>query len=142
MPLEEKRVWIMGVVTVAAYAAYLTAVLGAADGTPLAEVPYAAALLWSVAASVVATVVLNIAAAATTREDCGGKDQRDREIYRFGERVGQSFVVLGGVAALGMALARTDPFWIANATYLAFVLSAVLGSAAKIVAYRRGLPGW
>ncbi|GGU96662.1 hypothetical protein GCM10010495_03570 [Kitasatospora herbaricolor] len=142
MPLEEKRVWIMGVVTVVTYAGYLAAVLGGAGGAPVDRLPYAAALLWSVLAAVTATIVLTIAAALTTREDCGRKDQRDREIHRFGERIGQAFVVLGGVSALGMALARLDPFWIANATYLAFVLSAVLGSAAKIVAYRRGLPAW
>ena len=34
----------------------------------------------------------------------------------------------------------TRPFWIANAVYLGFVLSAVVGSVAKVVAYRRGLP--
>lgn len=27
-------------------------------------------------------------------------------------------------------------------TYLAFVLSAVLASVAKLIAYRRGLPAW
>jgi hypothetical protein len=56
--------------------------------------------------------------------------------------VGQAFLVLGGVAALLLSLAEGDHFWIANTLYLAFVLSAVIGSAARIVAYRRGLPEW
>src|SRR3954447_24339887 len=34
------------------------------------------------------------------------QDERDREIGRFGDNVGQSFVVLGGVAALILALAQ------------------------------------
>jgi len=75
------------------------------------------------------------------REECldhGG----DREIYRFGEYIGQSFVVIGGVAALLMAMAEWDHFWIANVIYLTFVLSAMLGSVAKIVAYRRGFQPW
>ena len=72
--------------------------------------------------------------------EAGKKDQRDREIYRFGEYIGQSFVVIGGVAALLMAMAEWDHFWIANVIYLAFVLSAILGSVAKIVAYRPGVP--
>ena len=72
----------------------------------------------------------------------GQKDQRDREIHRFGEYIGQSFVVIGGVAALVLAMAEADHFWIANAIYLAFVLSSVLGCAAKIVAYRRGFQPW
>lgn len=75
-------------------------------------------------------------------QEAGKKDQRDREIYRFGEYIGQSFVVMGGVAALLMAMAEWDHFWIANVIYLAFVLSAMLGSVAKIVAYRRGFQPW
>ena len=66
----------------------------------------------------------------------------NREIYRFGEHIGQSFLVVGGVAALIMAMAEWDHFWIANVIYLAFVLSAILGSVAKIVAYRRGFQPW
>jgi hypothetical protein len=46
------------------------------------------------------------------------------------------------VAALLMAMAEWDHFWIANVIYLAFVLSAILGSVAKIVAYRRGFQPW
>ncbi|NKX52001.1 hypothetical protein HER39_15790, partial [Arthrobacter deserti] len=65
-----------------------------------------------------------------------------REIYRFGEYTGQSFLVIGGIAALLMAMAELPHFWIANAVYLAFVLSADLASVAKVVAYRRGLPAW
>ena len=42
-------------------------------------------------------------------------------------------------AALLMAMAKWDYFWIANVIYLGFVLWAVGGSALKLVAYRRGL---
>jgi hypothetical protein len=42
-------------------------------------------------------------------------------------------------AALVMAMAKVDYFWIANVIYLGFVLWAVAGSALKLVAYRRGL---
>jgi hypothetical protein len=41
-----------------------------------------------------------------------------------------------------MALAEWDRFWIANVIYLCFVLSAVVASAAKIFAYRRGFQSW
>jgi len=47
--------------------------------------------------------------------------------------------VLGGLAALVLALVEAPHFWIANAVYLAFVLSAVLGSLARLGAYHRGL---
>ena len=80
--------------------------------------------------------------AIASPKDADKKDQRDREINRFGEYTGQSFVVIGGVAALGMSMAELNHFWIANVIYLAFALSSVLGSVAKIVAYRRGFHPW
>jgi len=42
------------------------------------------------------------------------------------------------VTALGMAALELDYFWIANVLYLALVLSTLLASGTKIVAYRRG----
>ncbi|MFE6611152.1 hypothetical protein [Amycolatopsis sp. NPDC057786] len=142
MAMEEKRAWIMVVVTVFGYAAYLIVVLGRAGSGPLVDVPYVAALLWTISAAIVASIVLHIAAAAASPRDAGRKDQRDHEIGRFGEHIGQSFVVIGGVAALVMAMAELDHFWIANTVYLAFVLSSLLGSIAKIAAYRWGFQAW
>ncbi len=137
---EEKRAWILGIAAIASYAVYLVLILGRAGGHPLAEVPYVATLLWTVGASIVATIVLSIAAAMVSKD--GAKDQRDREIGRFGEYVGHSFVVIGAVAALLLAMAEAPHFWIANAVYLAFTLSAILGSIARIFAYRRGFQPW
>lgn len=52
-------------------------------------------------------------------------------------------LAVGSYAAyLIMAMATLDYFWIANVIYLAFVLSAVLGSVAKVIAYRRGFQPW
>jgi hypothetical protein len=138
---EEKRAWIMLVVSVAAYAAYAVLVLNRSGPGPLTAVPYAATLLWITGGSVVATIVLNIAVSIASPRD-SKRDQRDREIGRFGDRIGQSFVVVGGVLAMFLAIFRLDQFWIANAVYLAFTLSAVLGSAARIVGYRRGFQTW
>ncbi|WP_113704229.1 hypothetical protein [Nonomuraea lactucae] len=138
MTAEEKRAWITMVVTVGGYAAYLAIVLGRAGDTPLPEVPYAGTLLWVVGAAIVAAIVLHILVSIASPRSDGRKDQRDKEIHRFGDYIGQSFVVLGGVAALAMSLAELDHFWIANVIYLGFVLSAILSSVAKIVAYRWG----
>lgn len=142
MSFEEKSAWVMGILAVAAYAVYLAIVLGLAGSEPLTEVPYVAPLLCTVGGSIVASIVLHTAIRAFSAKEAGIKDQRDKEIYRFGESVGQSFLVVGGVAALIMAMAEADHFWIANAIYLAFFLSAILGSVAKIVAYRRGFQRW
>jgi hypothetical protein len=94
MAYEEKRAWIMLVVSVCAYLVYLVVITRRANPASLAEVPYAAALLWTIG------------------------------------------------AALAMSLAELDHFWIANVIYLAFVLSAIIGSVAKIFAYRRGFQSW
>ncbi|WP_212832443.1 hypothetical protein [Catellatospora sp. TT07R-123] len=142
MAFEEKRAWIMIAVTVAAYSVYVAVVLGRAGQTPLAEVPYAGTLLWCVGAAIVGAIVLYIAAAIASPADADRKDQRDREIHRFGEYTGQWFVLAGAIAALAMAMLRVDQFWIANGIYLAFVLSSLLASVVKIVSYRRGFQSW
>jgi hypothetical protein len=45
------------------------------------------------------------------------------------------------IAASGplvLAMVGADQFWIANSLYVAYALTAVIGSAVKLVAYRRG----
>jgi hypothetical protein len=137
--LEEKRAWIMVVVSACTYVVYAVVIVGRA-GARLADVSYVGTLLWAVGISIVASIVLNILASFVTSKDDTIKDQRDREIGRFGDYVGQSFVVIGAVAAMVLSMAKADYFWIANAVYLAFTLSALVGSVARIFAYRTGLP--
>jgi hypothetical protein len=139
---EEKRAWIMLVVSVIAYLVYVSVVLVRADGRALADVPYAAALLWTVGGAIVAAILAEIAMAVANPRASRVTDVRDREIGRLGDRVGQAFGVIGALAAMLMALAEWDPFWIANVIYLGFVLSAVLGSVTKVIVYRGSFPQW
>ncbi|MGI9271979.1 MAG: hypothetical protein ACR2QT_09395 [Woeseiaceae bacterium] len=142
MSFKEKSTWIMAVLTVGAYLVYLSVILGRAENTQLTEVPYIATLLWTIGAVIVASIVAHIAVAIASPKDVDKEDQRDREIERLGEYRGNWFVVIGAVAALGMAMAELSHFWIANVIYLAFVLATLLGSVTKIVAYRRGFQQW
>jgi len=142
MTSEEKNAWVMLVVAAGAYGVYLAVILAGAANTPLAEVPYASAILWTIGGAIVANIVVNTLAGISSPKSAAKKDQRDREIYHFGEYVGRAFIVIGGVAALIMAMLELPYFWIANVVYLAFVLSAILSSIAKVVVYRRGLPAW
>ncbi|BAL89596.1 hypothetical protein AMIS_43760 [Actinoplanes missouriensis 431] len=142
MTHEEKRAWVRLVVAVLGYGAYLAVVLSRAGGRPLTEIPYATVLLISVGAAIVAGVVGETALAAMTPHASRATDERDREIGRLGEHVGQAFLVLGALAAMLMAMADWDQFWIANVIYLGFVLSAVVGGVAKVVVYRTGVPQW
>jgi len=136
MSFDEKNSWVYLVTAVAGYATYLIllAALGPAVYVPL--------LLWTVGGAIVANILARIVLSIGNRRDAGKRDQRDREVFAFGERVGGAFVVIGAVAALILALVEAPWFWIANAVYLAFVLSAVVGAAARLTAYRRGMPEW
>jgi branched-subunit amino acid ABC-type transport system permease component len=133
---DEKNSWVFLLTAVVGYATYLIllAVFGAGAYVPL--------LLSTVGGAIAVNIVASIAISATNGRDRGKRDQRDREVHAFGERIGGSFVVLGAVAALVLALFEAPWFWIANAVYLAFALSAIVGASARLAAYRRGMPAW
>jgi len=141
MSYQEKNTWAYGVIAVLGYGVYLAVVLARAAGGPLTQVAYAGPLLATVGTAVAAGILAGIVLGALS-PDRALHDEREREIARLGEHVGQAFLVLGGVGALVLALREADPFWIANALYLAFVLSAVLSAAARLVAFRRGVGPW
>jgi hypothetical protein len=142
MTLDETRAWARLVAAVVAYGAYVVLVLGRADGRPLADVPYAAALLWTIGASIVGATVVETVIRTASPKASRVRDVRDRQIGRLGDYVGQSFVIIGATAALLMAIAGWQRFWIANVIYLCFVLSAVLGNVTKVVVYRGNFPQW
>jgi hypothetical protein len=144
MTIGQKRAWTMMVASALAYVVYVVLLITDLQD-PVADTPYIGALLWTVGGSVAATVIAEIAFAATTRREGRAAlrtDERDREIDRFGEHVGQAFIVIGAIAALVMAMLQWPYFWIANVIYLGFVLSAVLGSAARLAAYRQSFQPW
>jgi hypothetical protein len=136
MTVEEARTWIGSVLAVLTWGIYLVIVLSRAQDVPLASVSYTGPMLWTLGLGILAAIILSIVLGIVFPRE--KRDQRDREIYRFGEYVGHSFVVIGAVSALLMALAEWDHFWIANAIYLGFFLSAIVGGAAKLIAYRWG----
>jgi hypothetical protein len=139
MSYEEKRTWVYLVSSAVSYGVYLAIVSGRALHSPVAQVPYVSVLLWTTGASIAASIVGSVLAEAARPSDSRQRDVRDREISRFGEHVTRWFVFAGAAAALCMAMARWDYFWIANVIYLGFTLWAVSGSAVKLAAYRRGM---
>jgi len=142
MSSEERNVWVFLVVAVVFYTAYVVVVLSRAQDAPLTEVAYVGPLLWSIGGAIVVAIVGSIAVGLINRREGHESDRRDKEINRLGEYTGQSFVVIGALAAMLLALAEVDWFWIANVIYLCFVLSAILGAATKLMAYRRDFSTW
>ena len=134
MAYEEKSGWIMAVLATTAYAVYLVVVLTLPG--ELTERPYAAPMLWTIGGSIVVSILIHIVIGMFSSRV---KDQRDREIARTGEISGQAFLVIAAIGALLLALLEADTFWIANAIFLGFVLSAIVGSLARIGFYRVGI---
>ncbi len=133
MTYEEKNTWAFGAIAPVGYVAYLVLAFMSGSGPLDAETyawPMAWAVLGAITAGILAGIVLGMA--GTRRID-----QRDREIDWFGSRVGNSFIVIGGVAALALCLVEAPQVYIANVLYLGFVIAAMLQAATKLVAYRR-----
>jgi len=139
MSFEEKGNWVFLVVNVLTYLAYLSIILGRAGDVPLAEVPYVSTMLWTIGIAIGLSIAGNIAVAISKPSEADKSDVRDKDIKRFGEYVGGIVLAIGMLVPFGLALAESESFWIANAMYLAFVLSALTSSVVKVVAYRRGL---
>jgi len=140
---EEKGTWIYLAVAVAGYSFYLSLVLPEfLGGTPVDEIDYVPVMLWTIGGAIVASIVARIVIEIIVPSESYKSDIRDKEIDRLGERVGSSFVVIGALGALVLAMFEAETFWIANVIYLCFVLSAILSSVTKLIVYRRGLPTW
>ncbi len=142
MGVREKNAWAMLVIAIAGVTVYLTLLAVNLDGGSPTDVSYQPLMLWTIGLGIAAGIVVHIT--LSIRAGLAGEsqdaDERDRQIERFGTNIGQAFLVIGGLAGLLMALAEWDWFWIANALYFGFVLSAILEGVAEVVAYRRGLP--
>jgi hypothetical protein len=143
MSYEEKGTWVYLVIAVVGYTVYLSLLLPQLiGGVPVADVDYVPIMLWTIGGAIVVTIVLRILVEIVFPSESTRGDVRDKEIDRLGTRVGSSFVVIGALGALVLAMLEADWFWIANVIYLCFVLSALLESITRLVAYRRGVPTW
>ncbi|HEU4756372.1 MAG TPA: hypothetical protein VFS72_06905 [Agromyces sp.] len=143
MSYEEKGTWVYLAVSVAGSGVYLSLLLPQlASGVAVEDVDYVAPMLWTIGGAIVAAIVGRILVEIVFPSESTKGDVRDREIDRLGTRVGGSFVVIGALGALVLSMLEVDWFWIANVVYLCFVLSALLESITRLVAYRRGVPTW
>ena len=143
MSFEERNVWVFLVVAVLVYAAYVVVVLSRAQDVPLTEVAYVGPLLWSIGGAIVASIVGSIAVGLANRRDGHLTDQRDKEINRLGERRASRSSSIGAPRRDGPGPGRgRTGSGSPTSIYLCFVLSAILGSVTKLVAYRRDFSAW
>ena len=142
MTFMEKSNWVVLVVAVPTLLVYVALVVPQALGKPIAEVSWVQPMIFAIVGFIVANALGNVVVAASNPSEADKNDQRDREIDHFGERIGNWLIIAGACAALVLAMARADHFWIANSIYLGGMAASIVSSATKIVAYRGSFQGW
>lgn len=144
MGYVERNTWAQLIASAAGTIVYVALVLSQLWSRPVGEIGWQWPMVWTITGAIVLSIVLSIlwgiAAGMRDPDEEHRADQRDREIEHLGDRVGQAFLVIGGLAALVLAMVRADWFWIGNAIFFGFFLSAFVGGIARIVVYRRGMP--
>lgn len=143
MVYTERNTWVGLIVTAVMIPGYIVVTLQRAGGGPLTSVDWFPIMLWAIGISIAATIVLSILwgmlAGARDPKSGATTDIRDRDIDRMGGRVEHAFLVIAGLGVIALCGIGADVFWIANAMFLGFAVSAFVGGIARILAYRRGL---
>jgi hypothetical protein len=139
MSFEEKGTWTYTVIAVVVAVTYFAIVLGQLPQTPAGDLAFQMPLIGAIGATIGLSIAAYVVIGISAPDDAGKRDERDKDINRYGEYVGGLVLGIAAVVPLILALAEADHFWIASTIYLAFILSTTAGSSVKIVAYRRGL---
>ncbi|MDT0330248.1 hypothetical protein [Nocardiopsis lambiniae] len=139
MTFEERRVWIYTAIALIIPVIYTAIIATRLTDTPPEHITYTRPLLIAIGTALAANLLLTVIAGALWPRDAHLRDERDTEIDRRGLRWEFIALAIGAAAALALTLTRADHFWIAHTLYLGFVLSALTSSAARIIAYRRGM---
>ena len=142
MTFLEKSNWVVLVVGVPTLLVYVALVVPQVLGKPMAEVSWVQPMIFAIAGFIVANVLGNVVAAASNPAEADKEDQRDREIGRYGERIGSWLMIAGSIAALVLAMTMADHFWIANSIYLGGMAASIVSSVTKIAAYHGPFQRW
>jgi p-aminobenzoyl-glutamate transporter AbgT len=146
MSYEERNAWVFAGVSILTGIYYLSTMLGGDPSVPLVARDWKTAMLTTIGGGIVVTIVLSIAVnivfGIVSGDTKTTSDIRDRQINRFGDYVGHSFVIIGAVGALILLMLDMPSFWVAQAIFLGFFASGCLSSIARIASYRFGFSPW
>jgi len=154
MSHEERTTWVGGVVTVLAALWYGSAIGGMFGQGPVGQVsvdqiayqrPLIIAVIAMIVGNIVGAIALAIGGAIRAEvtgegsaNDIDRKDERDASIEARGDRVAFYVLAAAAVGVLALAMLERPYFWIANAAFAGLVVSGVVSTVVKLVAYRRG----
>ena len=138
MSYEEKGQWVYIFSIGLTLVAYVVIVARQAATGPLTDWDYVPTLLWTIGIGIALSIAGRILIEIARPSETHATDARDRDIGRFGEYVSGTVLGVGMIVPFVLTLAAFDYFWIANAMYFAFAIAALIGTAVKVVAYRRG----
>ncbi|GGA60156.1 hypothetical protein GCM10011490_07900 [Pseudoclavibacter endophyticus] len=143
MVYQERVAWSGLVSSIIVFAVYVTLVLVQADGGDLTAIDWLPPMLWTIgggiALSILVSVAWGIVAKARDPEASTETDVRDRDIGVMGGRVEHVVLVIAGLGVIVLCALGAELFWIANAMFAGFAISAFLGGIARVLAYRFGL---
>ena len=142
MAFLEKGNWVVLLVAVVTLLTYGGTTASQALSKPVAEIGWVQPMIVSIVAFIVANILGMIIVAASNPKEADKSDQRDKEIDRFGERVGNYLIIAGSCVALVLTMAAAERFWIGHAIYFAGILGSLGASVTKIAAYHGPFQKW
>jgi hypothetical protein len=143
MPFYEKSAWSTVLIAVVIGVLYVMTLAGrATDATHAADIAYTWPMVTAIVGWVIATIIVNVALAASAPADAMEYDERDREIARFADRIGYYGLSFAVLAAIALAMLEYSQFWIAQLLFGALAVTTLLSALVTVFAYRRGVPRW
>jgi hypothetical protein len=140
MTFEEKSQWAYGFASLVVPAVYVVWLAGKiADAGSVADIDYVRTMLWAIGAGIIVNIVGGMFVRASNPAEADKRDARDRDITRRGNAVG--FVVFSTliIGPYVLAMRDAETFWIANAIYVAYVVTAITTVIVKATLYRKGV---
>lgn len=143
MVYNERVAWSQLIAAALTFPAYVVLILLSAAGRPLEQSDWFPVMLYTIGGGIFLSLFISITwgviAGRRDPEAAMASDIRDTDISRMGARVEHGFLVIAGLGVIALCAVGADVFWIANAMFAGFAVSAVIGGIARVIAYRRGL---
>ena len=140
MTYTEQSTWWTLILIPLAAVVYFAVVVPQLAHTPASEVSWQVPMIIAIAAAIVGVMVGTIGgvvvSAVRRREAEDESDVREQQIERHGDRLSARIASTGAAGILVLAMLGVDQFWIGNAIFALGVVGSIIGSLAKLGAYR------